>query len=195
MQFISEGEFHAKEFMRRLREESVNKHDPLPEWTIPRLYSIDFTANCGSTCICKKEIKVVYEIFNKNTNNRLEIGSDCAERWFKAKFICKQCSAPLGNIKKRLKEDNFICPSCSREPLKRRKEILKEYGNKPFWSCPPLFVPPQFRKEKLENLIENPEFCNFVLNIDDRKWKYYSFTIYLNKIKELVELTWDISEK
>lgn len=135
VQELNEGKIHAMEFLKRLREESVNKSDPLPEWTTPKLCVSEFLDTAGCYCICKKKIYNVYEIFNINTNKRLEIGSDCAERWFKAKYICEQCRAPLGNVKKRMAEKNFICPKCAR--VIRKRQELEDKINRFIASNPP----------------------------------------------------------
>lgn len=196
---ISEGEYHAREFIKRLREESVNKSDPLPEWTTPKLCVTEFEDTAGCYCICKKKIQNVYEIFNINTDKRLEIGCDCAERWFKAKYVCEKCKSPLGNVKKRMAEQNFICPKCAREQIalqkaqqKERETLEAKYFNTCFCNLtkqPWLFS--NYPHNRIFRLIDNPEWCNFVLNMEISSLTS-SYQAYIGNLQKLIRLTWDV---
>jgi hypothetical protein len=127
----SEGEEHAENFLKALKEYSQDKNDPVSEWTL-----LDFTGyDDDGQCICEKEIKVIYYIQNKITTKILEIGSDCAERWLSCKLWCSNCNASLGNVMKRRREMDYLCKLC-----KKNKKLAdtfefrfgKKYRGKPW---------------------------------------------------------------
>jgi ribosomal protein L37AE/L43A len=188
------GEEHAREFLKQLRAFSVNKDDPLPEWTTPKYVFYDtFEETGGTYCICKKKICNIYSITNKNTNKTLTIGSDCAERWFKSRYNCETCKSPLGNIKKRLSEKNFICPACARASKKQAAKELKEarslLGTQ--FRSPDMNLP--YYPRTLGQLLELPSFCNTILNLNLKKYPL-AYQRYIEKIQLLVKETWDIQE-
>jgi hypothetical protein len=203
----TEGEYHAREFLRRLREESVNKDDPIPEWSIPKLISFEYNET-GGRCICKKDIFQIFQIENKHTKKTLLIGADCAKRWFSARYSCHRCKKPLGNIVKRLRESNFICPACAKEQRHHeksnellRQSLLTKYGFR--WFNNHLNIPFPFQhKKNIMDHLEDEQFCNYILDLDTTHidnelmpmpFKYYSE--YLQDLQTLIRLTWVIEER
>jgi len=185
------GEEHAREFLKQLREASVNKHDPLPEWTTPKyVFYETFEETGGTYCICKKKICNIYTITNKNTNKTLTIGSDCAERWFKSRYNCETCKSPLGNIKKRLSEKNFICPACARKNKKQAIQDLKEARRLlSFQFKYPDDRAPYYPKT-LGQLLELPCFCNMILNLNLKNYQP-AYQKYIEKIRLLIQDVWE----
>lgn len=203
----SRGEYHAREFLRRLREESINKDDPIPEWTTPKLISFEYNET-GGQCICKKDIHQLFQIQNKTTKTTLIIGADCAKRWFNAQYHCQQCNTPLSNVVKRLRESNFICPGCAKQKRDnekrlelRRQSLYDKYSNR--WFNNHLTVPFPFQHRKMiADHLQDPNFCNFILNLGQEHisndlmpmaLRYYSE--YLHDLQTLISLTWDIEER
>lgn len=184
------GKEHAMMFIKRLKEESVNKFDPFPEWTTPKLISLEFEET-GGTCICKKHIHQIFEIVNKETGKRLEIGCDCAERWFGARYFCSCCKAVLGNLRKRLREQNFICPACARKEKKRFEELKKRFYGRNFWSIGTL--PSCFKHKLLKELLEEEKFCNYILSLEV-PWYEYKYFEYIESLKRLIKFLWEVEE-
>jgi hypothetical protein len=111
---------HAIQFMRVLTERSIHKDDPVPEWEVIRLHG------GNGICICGMNILNLYTISNIITNEELVIGSECQKRWnLKCNICCDKCDSPLGNLTKRLKDKNYICPECTREERRVQKRIAK----------------------------------------------------------------------
>lgn len=110
----------AKQFYKVLREHSVSQEDPIPEWTIVQ----DCEGDGATECICTTPILHQYTIQNSINGKLLTIGSECIKRWH-IKVRCKICSSPLGNLTKRLRDNNYLCPQCTR--IEKKKEKIKEH--------------------------------------------------------------------
>lgn len=103
----------SKQFYAILRENSIFKNDPIAEWKYIRTIEDD------GLCICSQKIKYKNIIQNIHTGAELIVGSDCIQRWMNNALLCRSCNCVLGNQVKRLLDQNFICPTCTREKKKR----------------------------------------------------------------------------
>lgn len=105
------AEHYARTFMEVLKNHSVNKKTPVPEWSVVR---VSYSEH--SKCICTNEIAWKYHIKNSITNDELIVGSDCVKRWgVPFPLTCKVCGAALKDKVNRAQEGKYICPSCVRE--------------------------------------------------------------------------------
>lgn len=112
-------EHKAKKFFEKLREKSVFKQDPIPEWSVIH----DIEGDGSSTCICSTPIQYQFTIRNKLNGMHLVIGSECVKR-FGIEFVCDNCGASLGNITQRLIKKDYLCPLCKKE--KQRQQEAEE---------------------------------------------------------------------
>jgi hypothetical protein len=149
---------YAIKFRQELTKHSIFKDDPIPEWEVIRIHG-------GSgECICGMDIKNLYTIKNKNTNEELIIGSECQEKWnVRCNIRCDKCNSPLGNLKKRFKERNYLCPECTREEKRIKKRIIKldnytMYLKGPWYNCS--FKDVACIQTWVEKILNNQDYFN-----------------------------------
>lgn len=127
-----DSKYYAKIFMQKLREYSRNKEDPIPEWK----FHSNHQTGIGTWCICTKNIYNVHVIQNKyDPSLMLEIGGDCAKKWFDCSLNCKHCDRPLKNTIKRREEQNHYCVKCTNNMRKLQDYNLfvKGFGYESFF--------------------------------------------------------------
>lgn len=151
---------YAKNFMIALRKYSINQSDPIPEWEL--LPEVHDDVGGGLECICTKDIKQIYTIRHKETKKELEIGCDCALRWMDCSLRCLSCKSPLGNVMKRRKEKNFLCPRCTKECKKQGEYLFYQYGT----------------PRRFADLVEDEAFVNRVANESKPTWYMTKFLQY-----------------
>jgi len=168
---------YAIQFREELIRHSIYKDDPIPEWEVIRI------DGGNGSCICGMYIKNLYTIKNKNTNEELVIGSECQEKWnVRCNVSCEKCNSPLGNLKKRFKERNYICPECAREQRRIQKRIAKlqdytMYLKGPWYNLS--FKEVATLQTWVEKILNNPayfesktysyfeEYCGYIYEIEE----------------------------
>ena len=164
---------HAKEFFKVLREHSVHKDDPIPEWSV-----VD-SNHYATHCICKHYIQNIFIIQNKITGKRLDVGSDCIKKWsIEFNLRCRNCRSILGNKEKRLMNNDLICPQC-----KRKADKLDLYTM--FWTGGPwhgLFF---------KDVVKNKEWVDHLINVDFPSSK----TLQLFKEYCVTSGSWEIQDE
>jgi len=173
----------AKEYAIRFRQElikhSIHKDDPIPEWEVTKIHGGD------GECICTMKIKNLYTIKNKITEEELVIGSECQEKWnVRCNICCEKCDSPLGNLKKRFKDGNYICPECTREERRIKKLIdkydkyimylkgpwqnlsFKEVASLPRW-VERILNDPRYFNSKTYSCFE--KYCGYIYNIQEEE--------------------------
>ena len=176
----------AKRFFEILREQSMYKNDPVPEWKV--VPEVECEDDGTGVCICSTPIVYKYCIENKHNGNRLTIGSECVKRW-NLEFTCKDCKAPLGNVTQRLLKKNFFCPECTKrkknqekirqQMLLARQKELERYTL--FWYGPDY-------KRKFKDVIQDIPYVERLINVE-----YKTKTLEL--FQEYVSLLFDIVDK
>lgn len=179
----------SKKFFETLRDQSVFKNDPIPEWKV--LTEFECEGDGSNYCICSTPILYQYCIENRYNKNRLIIGSECIKRW-DVEFTCKDCGAALGNITQRLLKKNFVCPPCTRERAERerQKEALKQkmidlqitrLGRFVlYWEGP-------YDGRPFSEVVKNLPYTEYLVNLPYK-------TKSLQKFEEYVGLRYDIVE-
>lgn len=171
----------AKKFFETLREKSFHKDDPLPEWRVV----LEFEGDGEETCICSTPIQYKYCIENEYSKERLIIGSECIKRW-NMNFRCKQCEAHLGNITKRLRTKNFLCPSCTKaKKLKDKLEKERQELRKRRLGHLTLFWFGPYYKKRFFEVINDIPYVNELLNIESDSMTIQYFKEYANLVYEI----------
>ena len=172
----------ARLFFATLRENSISQQDPLPEWQIVT----DYEGDGEERCICSTPILHKYVIENKLNGRRLTIGSECIKRW-NIKFVCKQCSSHLGNITKRLIQQDFLCPECKREEKRKQKllEAQREERKRKLGAYVLYWFGPYYQR-RFSEVINDIPYVEFLLNQPTRTKTIEYFEEYVNLCYEVV---------
>lgn len=172
---------YNERFYLRLCEESVNKEDPVPEWFVQ-----DTEGGDGS-CICGKELKVLYTIKNRLNGKHLIIGSECQKKFgVECAVLCEQCEKPLSNVSNRVKENNMICPRCTRENKKEQTKLDKLGRTIMKWNGP-------WKGMTFSDVAKNIQWTEWFLNKDYSNKTLMDFQEYCNSIYEIDEI--EVPEK
>jgi hypothetical protein len=128
---LSAKEKHI-EFDRVLKLKSQNKDDPISEWVyLKHIPVIEVNHEDQKTirCICTTKIQNIHYIQNRLTGETLEIGCECVKRWDQLKPTCDVCSATLGALERRRKENDWLCSNC--EP--GNNTVVFCWVHSPYW--------------------------------------------------------------
>lgn len=172
----------ARLFHSILRENSMNKEDPIPEWKLV----VDYEGDGEERCICSTPIVYKYVIENKHTGTRLIIGSECIKRW-NIEFLCKDCGSHLGNITRRLAKKDFVCPDCKKREERRKKvkEAADTERRKKLASYVLYWYGPYY-KRKFSDVIDDIPYVEFLLNQPTRTKTIEYFEEYVNLCYDVV---------
>ena len=163
------GEYHARKFREELALWSIDKVDPVSEWSLDDNPQEDLTQ-----CICTKDITMRWPITNKITGRILWIGADCAVKWLKPTLLCKSCKSVLGNIKGRLRDKNFYCRSClfrKKKAIQKRISILAGY---------------RINGQRFDSLSENA--LNYFINLEETNKTIEYLKEYVDLVYETIEV-------
>ena len=183
-----DAKFHHQEFIRVLREESVHKDDPIPEW------EVDGVLDGDGKCICTKELKRVFLIRNKITEKQLPVGCDCIKRWdIQHVMSCNNCGSALGNKLKREKEKDYICTTCKKEEKKQeaaRTKFLNDLiSAKGKWIC---YIRGPCYNKSYKEVFSNTNFLDYIVNQvpaqDNKTYKLFKSLLYAHIELGLLEV-------
>jgi hypothetical protein len=177
-----------KRFFEVLREHSEDKNDPTPEWEFGGMV----LHGAKERCICGTKILLNYLITHKRTKKQLIIGSECIKRWINPKMTCEDCDAPLGQVLKRARTNDYLCRSCKKErkELEVRKQEEKQRQIKKMDNFM-LYWYGKHRNHPFKMVAEDIPYTEYLLNIPEEKasesikaFQKYASLVY--EIKETV---------
>ena len=152
-----DGAFYAREFMRKLRQYSNDKENPIPEWEL-QSYVQEAAGECW--CICSKEIKNLYHIKSKLSGHLLTIGCDCAKRWIDCDLNCFGCDAPLKSSMTRRRKGDFWCRRCHK--MMKRVEDTPVVRNGRLTTFKELALDESFVNRMVNRPVKEPWMVHFV---------------------------------
>ena len=181
----------AKNFFTVLRDNSVFKDDPIPEWEVKNKIEA-FEGKEVSYCICSTPIIHEFKIRNKINGNELKIGSECVKRWG-FKVVCKSCKSSLGNIVKRLVKEDFLCPACKKEEKQRiQAEQQRQESRRNTLGSMRLFWYGKYYMKKFSEIIDDTDYVNKLINVTEKPQTLQLFEEYVNLYYEVQVETHDM---
>jgi hypothetical protein len=94
-------------FLKTLKEHSLDKENPIPEWKV-----LQKQERQDTKCICSTKIMRVFFIQNQHTQEILQVGNVCVEQWMGLAVYCLQCDKFLPKEKRKVSSTDFLCETC-----------------------------------------------------------------------------------